>query len=123
MEKVSNMNILVGRLGFTVKFTGFKIGTQTSCDTDMMVYSLLSQLNPEYNFYFIGPNDLEKLSEDEYNEIFPNHNVYSAWNRVLAKEKDVKICLFIFIPLIYTQLPFRPNNFHGFHPQRLILLF
>jgi hypothetical protein len=87
MKKLSK-NILVGRLGFTVKFTGFKIGTQTSCDTDMMVYSLLSQLNPDYNFYFIGPNDLVKLSDDEYNEIFPNHNVYSAWDRKLAKEKD-----------------------------------
>lgn len=81
-------NIVVGRTGLTIKFKGIKIGTQTACDTDMMIYSMLSQMNPDFNFYFIGPNDLYKLTEEEYDEIFPNHNVYSAWTNDLRKSQD-----------------------------------
>lgn len=82
-------NVVIGRLGLTIKFTGIKIGTQTACDTDRMVYSLLSQLNPDYNFYFIGPTNLDKLTEEEYDEIFPNHNVYSAWDREKARKQNL----------------------------------
>lgn len=81
-------NIVVGRTGLTIKFKGIKIGTQTACDTDMMIYSMLSQMNPDFNFYFIGPNDLHKLTDEEYDEIFPNHNVYSAWTNDIRKSKD-----------------------------------
>ena len=83
-----NKNIVIGRTGLTIKFTGIKIGTQTACDTDMMVYSMLSQMNPDFNFYFIGPTDLHKLTEEEYNEIFPYHNVFSAWTNDIRKSKD-----------------------------------
>ena len=83
-----NKNIVIGRTGLTIKFTGIKIGTQTACDTDMMVYSMLSQMNPDFNFYFIGPTDLHKLTEEEYNEIFPYHNVFSAWKNDIRKSKD-----------------------------------
>ena len=83
-----NKNIVIGRTGLTIKFKGIKIGTQTACDTDMMVYSMLSQMNPDFNFYFIGPTDLHKLTEEEYNEIFPYHNVFSAWTNDLRKSKD-----------------------------------
>ena len=83
-----NKNIVIGRTGLTIKFKGIKIGTQTACDTDMLVYSMLSQMNPDFNFYFIGPTDLYKLTEEEYNEIFPYHNVFSAWTNDLRKSKD-----------------------------------
>lgn len=83
-----NKNIVIGRTGLTIKFKGIKIGTQTACDTDMMVYSMLSQMNPDFNFYFIGPTDLHKLTEEEYNEIFPCHNVFSAWTNDIRKSKD-----------------------------------
>ena len=83
-----NKNIVIGRTGLTIKFKGIKIGTQTACDTDMMVYSMLSQMNPDFNFYFIGPTDLHKLTEEEYNEIFPYHNVFSAWTNDLRKSKE-----------------------------------
>ena len=83
-----NKNIVIGRTGLTIKFKGIKIGTQTACDTDMLVYSMLSQMNPDFNFYFIGPTDLYKLTEEEYNEIFPCHNVFSAWTNDLRKSKD-----------------------------------
>lgn len=83
-----NKNIVIGRTGLTIKFKGIKIGTQTACDTDMMVYSMLSQMNPDFNFYFIGPTDLHKLTEEEYNEIFPYHNVFSAWTNDIRKSRD-----------------------------------
>ena len=78
-------NIIIGRLGLTIKFKNIKIGTQTACDTDLMVYSMLSQMNPDYNFYFVGPTDIHKLTEEEYNEIFPYHNVHSAWTPDIRK--------------------------------------
>ena len=53
-------NIVIGRTGLTIKFKGIKIGTQTACDTDMMVYSMLSQMNPDFNFYFIVYYSLNK---------------------------------------------------------------
>ena len=81
-------NIVIGRLGLTIKFTGIKIGTQTACDTDRMIYSALSQMNPDFNFYFIGPSDLHKLTKEEYDEIFPCHNVFSAWTNDLRKSRD-----------------------------------
>lgn len=81
-------NIVIGRLGLTIKFTGIKVGTQTACDTDRMIYSALSQMNPDFNFYFIGPNNLHKLTKEEYDEIFPCHNVFSAWTNDLRKSRD-----------------------------------
>ena len=41
-----------------------------------------------FNFYFIGPSDLHKLTKEEYDEIFPCHNVYSAWTNDLRKSQD-----------------------------------
>lgn len=81
-------NIVIGRLGLTIKFTGIKVGTQTACDTDRMIYSTLSQMNPDFNFYFIGPNNLHKLTKEEYDEIFPCHNVFSAWTNDVSKSQD-----------------------------------
>ncbi len=81
-------NIVIGRLGLTIKFTGIKVGTQTACDTDRMIYSALSQMNPDFNFYFIGPNNLHKLTKEEYDEIFPCHNVFSAWTNDVSKSQD-----------------------------------
>ena len=81
-------NIVIGRLGLTIKFTGIKVGTQTACDTDRMIYSTLSQMNPDFNFYFIGPNNLHKLTKEEYDEIFPCHNVFSAWTNEISKSQD-----------------------------------
>lgn len=81
-------NIVIGRLGLTIKFTGIKVGTQTACDSDRMIYSALSQMNPDFNFYFIGPNNLHKLTKEEYDEIFPYHNVFSPWTNELSKSQD-----------------------------------
>ena len=71
------MNILIGKIGKTIKFKNLKINTGD--DTSMILFSTLSRMFPEHNFYFCGPNDLKKLSDKEYDYIFPNHNVYSIY--------------------------------------------
>ena len=38
-----------------------------------------SKMNPDFMFYFIGPNHLNKLTDEEYDKIFPNHNVLNAY--------------------------------------------
>lgn len=86
-------HILIGRLGLTIKLNGIKIGTQTACDTDMMLYSTLSKANPDFEFYFIGPNNMYKLTEEEYDEIFPNHNVHSAWVPEINKTQNFELIL------------------------------
>ena len=87
-------NVIIGRIGITLKFKGFQRGNQTALDTDMILYSTLSQMNPDYNFYFIGPSEFHKLTEKEYDDIFPNHNVFSAWTNDIRKtcnyEKIIK---------------------------------
>lgn len=70
-------NILIGKIGKAVKFKNVRI--ETGGDTTLILYSSLSRMNPEYNFYFIGPNELNRLTEAEYDYIFPNHNVFSAY--------------------------------------------
>ena len=81
-----NKNIAIGRIGLCQKFKCVKDGKQNPKFSDMAyLYVILAQYNPNYNFYLIGPNDIAKLSEDEYNELFPNHNVYTAWNNKINK--------------------------------------
>jgi hypothetical protein len=40
---------------------------------------------PEHNFYFGGPTGLDKLTAEEYNKIFPNKNVFSAYSKSSRK--------------------------------------
>ena len=82
------MNIVIGRVGTTIKFKGFKRGNKSGLDTDMILYSTMSQMNPDYNFYFIGPSDFYKLTEEEYNQLFPCHNVYSPFTPEVRKSQD-----------------------------------
>lgn len=81
-------NIIIGRIGITLKFKGFQRGNQTALDTDMILYSTLSQMNPDCNFYFIGPSEFHKLTQEEYDQIFPCKNVYSAWTNDIRKSCD-----------------------------------
>lgn len=70
-------HILIGKIGKSVKF---KKTVASTGDTEPMIfYSALSKMNPEYEFYFIGPSDINKLSEEEYDILFPNHNVHNAF--------------------------------------------
>ena len=71
-------NILIGKIGKSIKFKHLDI--RTGGDACMIFYSSIARMNPEYNFFWIGPNQMNKLSDEEYDYIFPNHNVYSAYD-------------------------------------------
>ena len=64
------MNILIGKIGKTIKFKNLHINTGD--DSSMILFSTMARMLPEHNFYFCGPNDLTKLTNKEYNYIFPN---------------------------------------------------
>lgn len=70
-------HILIGKMGKSIKFNNVKVGTGD--DAPIIFYSFISQMNPEYAFYLIGPNQLDKLSDEEYDKIFPCHNVFDAY--------------------------------------------
>lgn len=69
-------NVIIGKIGKSVKFKNTVVSTGD--DAPMIFYSAIARMNPNYDFYFIGPNDLKKLNDEEYNLLFPAHNVYSA---------------------------------------------
>jgi hypothetical protein len=71
------MNIVIGKIGKAIKFKNLQINTGD--DSSMILFSTMARMLPEHNFYFCGPNDLSKLSEAEYNYIFPNKNVHSMY--------------------------------------------
>ena len=79
-------NILIGKIGKAVKMKNIHI--ETGGGADLVLYSTMARMCPEYNFYFIGPNELHKCSEEEYDKLFPNHNVYSAWTVESRKNMD-----------------------------------
>jgi hypothetical protein len=84
------MNILIGKIGKAIKFKNLKINTGD--DSSMILFSTMARMLPEHNFYFCGPNDLKKLSTEEYNYIFPNGNVHSIYvnpNRPDPTDKDI----------------------------------
>lgn len=76
---MAKKNILIGKIGKTIKFKNIDI--RTGGDAPMIFYSTLSRMFPEYNFYFAGPNQLAKLTDEEYEYIFPNKNVFSAFHK------------------------------------------
>ena len=82
------MNILVGKIGKSVRFNAGKISTGD--DTCMILLSTMSRMMPEHNFYILGPNDLNKLSKKEQKYIFPNENVFSIFQEpyVIGNPED-----------------------------------
>lgn len=84
------MNIVIGKIGKSIKFKNLQINTGD--DSSMILFSTMARMLPEHNFYFIGPNDLTKLSKDEYNYIFPNKNVFSLYvkpDNIDPNDKDM----------------------------------
>lgn len=71
-------NVLIGKLG--KKFSLKKFNNMTGDDASVILFSKLALLNSNYKFYIAGPNDINKLTSDEYDKIFPNHNVFTAPN-------------------------------------------
>ena len=72
-------NVLIGKIGKTVQFK--KCVVSTGGDAPVIFYTMIAKMNPEYTFYFIGPNDLHKLSAKEYEMLFPAKNVKSAYKK------------------------------------------
>lgn len=77
-------NILIGKLG--KKFSLKKFNNMTGDDASVILFSKLALLNSNYKFYIAGPNDINKLTQEEYDKIFPNHNVFTAPNIDLNAE-------------------------------------
>ena len=71
-------NILIGKLG--KKFSLKRFNNMTGDDASVILFSKLALLNPNYKFYIAGSNDINKLTPEEYDKIFPNHNVFTAPN-------------------------------------------
>lgn len=71
-------NILIGKL--SKKFSLKKFNNMTGDDASVILFSKLALLNPNYKFYIAGSNDINKLTPEEYDKIFPNHNVFTAPN-------------------------------------------
>ena len=77
------MNILIGKIGKAIKFKNLDL--RKGGDSIVIFYSTLSRMFPEHNFYFGGPTGLDKLTAEEYNKIFPNKNVFSAYSKSSRK--------------------------------------
>lgn len=81
-----NKNIVIGRIGLAINFQSLIEGKKNPKFSEIVyLYTILAQYNPDFNFYLIGPSDLNKLTEEEYNTIFPYHNVHSAWHNKINK--------------------------------------
>lgn len=90
---VGKKNFLIGKIGRTVKFT--KVDITTGGGNDLILFSTMSRIYPEFNFYFVGPNELYKIEGTAaYEKMFPNHNVYSVYedDKELTKDRFHK-CL------------------------------
>lgn len=74
------MNILIGKIGKSIKFKNLDL--RKGGDSIVIFYSTLSRMFPEHNFYFGGPNGLDRLTDAEYNKVFPNKNVFSAYHKM-----------------------------------------
>lgn len=81
-------NVLIGKIGKTIKVKNIHI--ETGGGPDLLIYSNMSRMCPEYNFYFIGSNELHKCTPEEYDKLFPNHNVFSAWKPEIRKTCNYK---------------------------------
>lgn len=77
INRNAEKNILIGKIGKSIKFKNLDI--RTGGDAVMIFYSSIARMNPEYNFYWVGPNQMNKLTDAEYDYIFPNGNVHSAY--------------------------------------------
>lgn len=94
------MNILIGKIGKSIKFKNLHINTGD--DSSAILYSTMSRMLPEHQFYFCGPNDLSKLTDEEYSYLFPNKNVHSVFMppRVIGNANDSNRILFSYDPTL-----------------------
>lgn len=70
-------NILIGKIGKAVKFTNNKI--EKGGGNEMMLFSTMARMHPDWNFWIVGPNELDKIDKQMYNTMFPDGNVKSLY--------------------------------------------
>lgn len=75
--KNKKLNIIIGKIGKTMKFRDWSI--QGSESSPIIFYSTISKLNPNCNFYLIGKSSINKLTKIEYDKLFPNNNVINCY--------------------------------------------
>lgn len=75
MERISK-NVLIGKFGKSIKFKKSSWSLSGGNEGIYNLIRLLSNLNPNYNFYIGGQSDYNNLSNEEKRELFPNNNVY-----------------------------------------------
>lgn len=72
-------NILVGKIGKTVKFTNNKI--ETGGGNDVLFISTLARMHPDWMLWIVGPNELYKIEGTKaYEEMFPAGNCKSLYD-------------------------------------------
>lgn len=69
-------NILVGKLGKSIKFKKSSWSLSGGNEGIFNLIKLLSNLNPELNFYIGGPSDFNNLDKSAIHSLFPNNNVH-----------------------------------------------
>ena len=71
-------NILVGKIGKTVKFTNNKI--ETGGGNDVILISTIARMHPDWMLWLVGPNELNKIEGTKaYDIMFPAHNCKSLY--------------------------------------------
>ena len=71
-------NILVGKIGKTVKFTNNKI--ETGGGNDVILISTIARMHPDWMLWIVGPNELNKIEGTKaYDIMFPAHNCKSLY--------------------------------------------
>lgn len=75
-------NIACARLGKAIRFRRKDIGkfAFSGAGEARTLFITLAKLNPQNTYYVIGKSDLNRMSEEEKAEIFPNNNVIDVWN-------------------------------------------
>jgi len=84
------MNIVVGKLGkkFYVKKEKWTI--QSGDQEVIATLVVLAYMNRDVNFYVLGKSDISDLTEAEYDEYFPNHNVIDIWKDFSIKDYAIE---------------------------------
>ena len=70
-------NILIGKIGKAIRFTNNKI--EKGGGNEMMLFSTMARMHPDWDFWIVGPNELSKLEKSAYDTMFPAGNVKSLY--------------------------------------------
>lgn len=75
---MATRNILVGKIGKTVKFANNKI--ETGGGNDVILFSTIARMHPDWMLWIVGPNELYKIENTPaYDIMFPAHNCKSLY--------------------------------------------